>query len=69
MQRRPQDSPLPLDRADELAASGEIGAVAPTHYSFMGYLLQPEEFLRTSVPAMIERMRAESVDLALLVPA
>jgi D-proline reductase (dithiol) PrdB len=59
---------LPLDRAEELAASGEIGSVAPTHYSFMGYLLRPEEFLRTSVAAMIERMRAESVDLALLVP-
>jgi len=59
---------LPLDRAEELAASGELGSVAPTHYSFMGYLLRPEEFLRTSVAAMIERMRAESVDLALLAP-
>jgi D-proline reductase (dithiol) PrdB len=60
---------LPLDRAEELAASGEIGSVAPTHYSFMGYLLRPEEFLQRSVPAMIERMQTESVDLALLVPA
>ena len=60
---------LPLDRAEELAASGEIGSVAPTHYSFMGYILQPEEFLHTSVPAMTERMRAEAVDVALLVPA
>lgn len=59
---------LPLDRAEELAASGELGQVAPTHYSFMGYLLRPEEFLRTSVAAMIARLRAESVDLALLVP-
>ncbi len=60
---------LPLDRLEELAASGEIGLVATTHYSFMGYLLKPEEFLQTSVPKMIERMRSDGVDVALLVPA
>ncbi len=60
---------LPLDRLEELAASAEIGAVASTHYSFMGYLLKPEEFLQTSVPKMIEQMRSEGVDVALLVPA
>jgi len=59
---------LPLERLDELAAAGEIGRSAPTHYSFMGYLLKPDEFLRTSAPAMIRRMRAEAVDVALLVP-
>ena len=60
---------LPLDRLEELEVAGEIGAVAPTHYSFMGYLLKPEEFLQTSAPKMIERMRSEGVDVALLVPA
>jgi D-proline reductase (dithiol) PrdB len=59
---------LPLDRLEELAAAGEVGSVASTHYSFMGYLLRPEEFLRTSVPKMIEGMRSEGVDVALLVP-
>jgi hypothetical protein len=59
---------MPLERMDELAAEGTIGEVAPTHYSFMGYLLRPEEFLRKSVPAMIERMQSEGVDVALLVP-
>lgn len=59
---------LPLERLGELEAVGEIGRSAPTHYSFMGYLLRPEEFLRTSVPAMIQGMRSEGVDAALLVP-
>jgi D-proline reductase (dithiol) PrdB len=59
---------LPLDRLDELVSAGVVGAAAPSHYSFMGYLLRPAEFLRTSLPAMIERMRAEAVDVALLVP-
>ncbi len=63
------DCVLPLDRLEELAADGVVGSSAPSHYSFMGYLLRPEEFLRTSVPRMIEQMRAEEVDVALLVPA
>lgn len=62
------DCVMPLTRLEELAASGEIGDVAPSHYSFMGYLLQPEEFLRTSVPAIIRRLQAEAVDAVLLVP-
>jgi D-proline reductase (dithiol) PrdB len=59
---------LPLDRLEQLHSRGEIGRCAPTHYSFMGYLLRPAEFLQSSVPAMIARMRAENVDVALLVP-
>ena len=62
------DCVMPLTRLEELAASGEIGDVAPSHYSFMGYLLRPAEFLRTSVPAIIERLKAEAVDAVLLVP-
>jgi D-proline reductase (dithiol) PrdB len=59
---------LPLDRLEELESRGHIGRSAPTHYSFMGYLLRPGEFLQSSVPAMIDRMHAESVDVALLAP-
>ena len=59
---------LPLTRLEELAAAGVIGEPAPSHYSFMGYLLRPDEFLRTSVPVIIARMKTEAVDAALLVP-
>ncbi len=62
------DCVMPLERAGELAAKGWLGELAATHYSFMGYLLRPETFLETSVPAMIERMKAEEVDVVLLVP-
>ena len=60
---------LPLERLAELAETGEIGRVAPSHYSFMGYLLQPQRFLEESVPAVIHRLRDEGVDLAVLIPA
>jgi D-proline reductase (dithiol) PrdB len=62
------DCVMPLARAAELVAEGMVSELSPTHFSFMGYLLKPEEFLRTSVPAMIARMRSEEVDAALLVP-
>lgn len=62
------DCVLPLTRLEELVAAGEIGEAAPSHYSFMGYLLRPQEFLRTAVPAIIRRLRAEAVDAVLLVP-
>jgi D-proline reductase (dithiol) PrdB len=62
------DCVLPLTRLEELVAAGEVGEVAPSHYSFMGYLLRPDEFLRTSVPAIVERLKGEAVDAVLLVP-
>ena len=62
------DVALPLRHLAEAQAEGRIGRVAPSHYSFMGYLLDPTEFLDRSVPAMIDRMRAEEVDVAIFVP-
>ena len=62
------DCALPLTRLRELERAGQIGRSAPSHYSFMGYILQPEVLLKQSTPAMIDRMRAEQVDVVLLVP-
>jgi D-proline reductase (dithiol) PrdB len=62
------DCVLPLTRLEELAAQGVIGAVAPSHYSIMGFLLKPQEMLERSMPRIIESMKTEGVDLALLVP-
>ncbi len=59
---------MPLERLAGLEVEGAIAHSAPSHYSFMGYLLRPAEFLATSVPRMIEQMHTEGVDLALLVP-
>jgi D-proline reductase (dithiol) PrdB len=60
---------LPLQRLVELEEASEIGQVADSHYSMMGYLLQPETALRESIPAIIEHMRDEEVDGLILVPA
>ncbi len=59
---------FPLRRLLELESSGEIGRSAPSHYSFMGYLLQPQELLEQSIPAIIDNLKQEQVDVAILVP-
>jgi D-proline reductase (dithiol) PrdB len=63
------DAVLPMRRLVELAGEGFVGRAAPTHYSMMGYILEPEELLETTAPAIAERMRGEGVDAAALVPA
>ena len=66
--RRDIDSVMPLARLAELESEGFVGSSAPSHYSFMGYILKPKDLLERSVPAMIRQMRAEGVDIAVLVP-
>ena len=66
--RRDLDCVLPLRRLAELEDSGEIGAVAARHYSYMGYTLDPTTLLEESTPAMIRLLREDGVDLVVLVP-
>jgi len=60
---------LPLDRVSESVARGEIGALAETHYSIMGFQGNDSSGLvEKSAPQIAEAMRSEEVDLALLAP-
>jgi len=60
---------LPLDRMDELAKEGVIGALAPTAYSFYGFQWYRRDFLEEGVAPMIAQMQKEGVDAVLLTPA
>lgn len=60
---------LPLQRLAELEAAGEIGRVAESHYSFMGYNLQPEQLLEESTPVITRSLQDEEVDVVVLIPA
>jgi len=62
------NSVLPVERLDELAEQGEIGASSPSHYSYMGYTLRPERLLRETVPEIVRRLREDHVDVVVLVP-
>jgi D-proline reductase (dithiol) PrdB len=59
---------LPVQRFQELVELGEVGELAPTCYSVMGYNTDPTELVCRSTPQIAESMRAEQVDVAFLVP-
>jgi D-proline reductase (dithiol) PrdB len=62
---------LPVHRFLELEATGEIGSLAPTHYSFMGYQSYPpntDEWEKRYGPERAARMKEEGVDAVLLTP-
>ncbi len=60
---------LPLDRLRECVAAGEVGSMADTHYSIMGYQgNDSSELEQQSAPEIAAAMKSEEVDLALLAP-
>lgn len=59
----------PIDRLEELATQGTIGAVAPRHYSFAGN--QPDDVATIradSGPAVAQQLLADGVDVVVLTP-
>ena len=60
---------LPLTRLEEFAASGVIGELAPTSYSFYGFQWEGTDFINQAVAPMTEKMKAEAVDAVVLTPA
>jgi D-proline reductase (dithiol) PrdB len=65
---RDRNLAMPLDRLREMQGHGEIGALAPYHYSFMGSLIGPGRLMRQSAPEVARRLLANAVDVALLTP-
>lgn len=57
---------LPIDRLRELERDGKIGSSAAFHYSFMG-ATHPDD-MRGPTEHMIQLMKDDQVDSALLVP-
>lgn len=60
---------MPIDRLSELEGNGEIGYLAESHYSFIGYTTQPDNLLKGSVSGIIQNLKDEFVDIVILVPA
>jgi hypothetical protein len=54
---------------EELTAAGEIGSLAPSHYSFMGYQENTDAWAKQYVPAVAQRMIEEKIDVSLITPA
>ena len=63
------DVVLPMRRLSELAREGFVGQPSSTHYSIMGYILDPTVLVGETAPAIARAMRRDGVDAAALVPA
>ncbi len=59
---------LPVDRLAEMAESGEIGAVAPRHFSFQGSIPAPGRLIKQTAPEVAEKLKSDGVDGVLLTP-
>ena len=61
---------FPIDRLHELAAAGEVGAVAKRHWSgFMGRTYNRGKVRDESGPAFAQGLMADHVDLLVAIPA
>ncbi len=60
---------FPLDRLRELEIEGIIGALAPRHFSFMGYIAETDPLVSQTAPEVAEKLKTDEVDLVLLAPA
>ena len=65
---RDRNLALPLDRLREMQERGEIGALAPHCYSFMGSIVGPAKLMKESAPEVARRLKADAVDIVLLTP-
>ena len=63
------DVVLPMRRLTELARQAIVGQPAASHYSIMGYILDPKVMIEETAPAIADRLRADAVDAVALVPA
>jgi D-proline reductase (dithiol) PrdB len=59
---------LPIDRLDELAADGTIGAVADEHLAYAGNQFDLSAVRLDSGPAGARRLRQAGIDVVLLTP-
>ena len=59
---------LPVDRLYEMRERGEIGAIAPHHYSFMGSIVAPSKLIKEGAPEVARRLVHDGVDVVLLTP-
>jgi D-proline reductase (dithiol) PrdB len=59
---------FPIDRLRELVAMGVIGALAPMHFGFMGFIPDGRLLRDTTAPVIAERLLAQETDVVVLTP-
>jgi D-proline reductase (dithiol) PrdB len=60
---------LPHDRLRELAADGVIGSVTANSFVLMGLIVDVAPLIQKTIPALVEGLRNQGAEAALLVPS
>ena len=60
---------FPIERLRELAATGVIGGLTASFYTFIGYNMDPERLERTLAEDIAAAVAADGADIALAAPA
>lgn len=60
---------FPLQHLQEMETRGRIGKAGLRHYSIMGFILNPEQLLCETVPALIRDLEDDLANVVVLVPA
>lgn len=62
---------FPITRLQEMQATGGIGAIADTHFSFMGHIdgRHVDTLVQETAPQVVEELKAQRINAVLLTPA
>lgn len=63
------DTVFPIQLIRRMRDDETIGAVAPRHFSFMGFIPRTERLLWNTAPQVARMLRDDGVDMAVLVPS
>lgn len=66
--RRDPNVVFPIDTLRRLVREGIVGALTENAYTFMGGIYSARRVVEELAPPIVERLRAEHTDVALLVP-
>jgi D-proline reductase (dithiol) PrdB len=59
---------FPIDRVRELEKKERIGSINHRHLSFMGSITAPGRLMKKTLPGVVNLLKTDAVDVALLVP-
>jgi D-proline reductase (dithiol) PrdB len=63
------DAVFPLETLCRLVRDGEVGELAPRHFSFMGAIHDPAPLVESTAPEVAGKLVEDQVDVVLLTPS
>lgn len=59
---------LPVEILNQLVAEETVGAAAPHHLGFMGWIPDPTRFVKETIPSVVAELKKAEVDAVIISP-